>query len=66
MVAGRTQPAGTARQTSAQLATQTPARQPGLFKDAVVAILATIAKQERIRRSERAKAAIEVCSARGQ
>ena len=31
----------------------------GLFKDAVIAILATIAKQERIRRSERAKAAIQ-------
>jgi DNA invertase Pin-like site-specific DNA recombinase len=30
----------------------------GLFKDAVVAILATVAKQERIRRSERASAAI--------
>jgi DNA invertase Pin-like site-specific DNA recombinase len=31
----------------------------GLFKDAVIAILATIAKQERIRRSERATAAIQ-------
>ena len=31
----------------------------GLFKDAVVGILAVIAKQERIRRSERATAAIE-------
>ena len=31
----------------------------GLFKDAVIAILATIAKQERIRRGERAKAAIQ-------
>jgi DNA invertase Pin-like site-specific DNA recombinase len=31
----------------------------GLFRDAVIAILATIAKQERIRRSERAKAAIQ-------
>ena len=30
----------------------------GLFKDAVIAILAVIAKQERVRRSERAKAAI--------
>jgi DNA invertase Pin-like site-specific DNA recombinase len=30
----------------------------GLFKDAVIAILAVIAKQERIRRSERASAAI--------
>lgn len=30
----------------------------GIFKDAVLAILAVIAKQERVRRSERAKAAI--------
>ena len=30
----------------------------GLFKDAVIAILAVIAKQERLRRSERASAAI--------
>lgn len=30
----------------------------GLFKDAVIAILAVIAKQERIRRSERASAAV--------
>src|SRR6516225_3082814 len=30
----------------------------GIFRDAVLAILATIAKQERIRRSERASAAI--------
>lgn len=30
----------------------------GLFKDAVIAILAVIAKQERIRRSERASVAI--------
>ena len=30
----------------------------GLFRDAVIAILAVIAKQERIRRSERASAAI--------
>lgn len=30
----------------------------GLFKDAVIAILAVIAKQERVRRSERAQAAI--------
>ena len=37
----------------------------GLFKDAVVAILATIAKQERIRRSERAKAAIQKLRKRG-
>ena len=31
----------------------------GIFRDAVIAILATIAKQERIRRSERATAAIQ-------
>jgi DNA invertase Pin-like site-specific DNA recombinase len=37
----------------------------GLFKDAVVAILATIARQERIRRSERAKAAIQKLRRRG-
>ena len=37
----------------------------GLFKDAVIAILATIAKQERIRRSERAKAAIQRLRKRG-
>src|ERR1019366_2028466 len=30
----------------------------GLFRDAVLSILATIAKQERVRRSERASAAI--------
>jgi len=30
----------------------------GLFKDAVIAILAVIAKQERVRRSERAQAAV--------
>ena len=37
----------------------------GLFKDAVIAILATVAKQERIRRSERAKAAIQKLRRRG-
>jgi DNA invertase Pin-like site-specific DNA recombinase len=37
----------------------------GLFKDAVIAILATIAKQERIRRSERAKAAIQRLQRKG-
>ena len=36
----------------------------GLFKDAVIAILAVIAKQERVRRSERAKAAIEASHVR--
>jgi DNA invertase Pin-like site-specific DNA recombinase len=37
----------------------------GLFKDAVIAILAVIAKQERIRRSERARAAIQRLRRRG-
>jgi DNA invertase Pin-like site-specific DNA recombinase len=37
----------------------------GLFKDAVVGILAVIAKQERVRRSERAVAAIEKLRAKG-
>jgi len=37
----------------------------GLFKDAVIAILATVAKQERIRRSERAKAAIQRLQRKG-
>ena len=31
----------------------------GIFRDAIIGILAAIAKQERVRRSERAKAAIE-------
>jgi Resolvase, N terminal domain/Helix-turn-helix domain len=38
----------------------------GLFKDAVIAILATIAKQERVRRSERASAAIARLRRQGQ
>jgi DNA invertase Pin-like site-specific DNA recombinase len=38
----------------------------GLFKDAVIAILAVIAKQERIRRSERASAAIARLRRQGQ
>ena len=38
----------------------------GIFKDAVLAILAVIAKQERIRRSERAKAAISRLRRQGE
>ena len=38
----------------------------GLFRDAVIAILAVIAKQERIRRSERATAAIARLRRQGQ
>jgi DNA invertase Pin-like site-specific DNA recombinase len=37
----------------------------GIFKDAVIAIMATIAKQERIRISERTRAGIERARARG-
>lgn len=38
----------------------------GLFKDAVLAILAVIAKQERIRISERVKAGLEVAKSKGR
>jgi hypothetical protein len=38
----------------------------GVFKDAVIAIMATLAKQERIRRSERTKAALAIARARGK
>jgi len=38
----------------------------GLFKDAVIAILAVIAKQERVRRSERAQAAIARLRSQGK
>jgi DNA invertase Pin-like site-specific DNA recombinase len=38
----------------------------GIFKDAVIAILAVVAKQERIRRSERASAAIARLRRQGQ
>jgi DNA invertase Pin-like site-specific DNA recombinase len=37
----------------------------GIFKDAVISILATIAKQERIRISERVKAGVERARRRG-
>src|SRR5712664_3554889 len=38
----------------------------GIFKDAVISILATIAKQERIRISERVKAGLERARTRGK
>jgi DNA invertase Pin-like site-specific DNA recombinase len=38
----------------------------GIFKDAVLSILATIAKQERIRLSERTKAGLEQAARRGR
>ena len=38
----------------------------GIFKEAVIGILAVIAKQERVRRSERATAAIEKLRAQGR
>jgi DNA invertase Pin-like site-specific DNA recombinase len=38
----------------------------GIFKDAVVAIMATIAKQERVRRGERTKAGLAIARAKGR
>src|SRR6266850_1642362 len=38
----------------------------GIFKDAVISILATIAKQERVRLSERVKAGLERARTRGK
>jgi len=38
----------------------------GPFRDAVIAIMATLAKQERIRRSERTKAGLAIAKARGK
>jgi DNA invertase Pin-like site-specific DNA recombinase len=38
----------------------------GIFKDAVISILATIAKQERIRLSERTKAGLAIARAKGR
>jgi len=38
----------------------------GLFKDAIIAIIATIAKQERVRRSERTKAGLQKAKASGK
>jgi DNA invertase Pin-like site-specific DNA recombinase len=38
----------------------------GIFKDAVIAIMATLAKQERVRRAERTKAGLAVARAKGK
>jgi DNA invertase Pin-like site-specific DNA recombinase len=38
----------------------------GIFKDAVIAIVATVAKQERVRISQRVKAGLEVARAKGK
>jgi DNA invertase Pin-like site-specific DNA recombinase len=38
----------------------------GIFKDAVISILATVAKQERVRLSERTKAGLAIARARGK
>ena len=38
----------------------------GIFKDAVIAIIATVAKQERIRISQRVKAGLETARAKGK
>ena len=38
----------------------------GIFKDAVIAIIATVAKQERIRISERVRAGLETARAKGK
>jgi DNA invertase Pin-like site-specific DNA recombinase len=38
----------------------------GIFREAVISILATLAKQERVRRSERTKAGLAIARARGR
>jgi DNA invertase Pin-like site-specific DNA recombinase len=38
----------------------------GIFKDAVIAIIATVAKQERVRISQRVKAGLETARAKGK
>lgn len=38
----------------------------GIFRDAVIAIIATVAKQERVRLSQRVKAGLETARARGK
>jgi DNA invertase Pin-like site-specific DNA recombinase len=38
----------------------------GVFKDAIIAVLATLAKQERVRRSERTKAGLALARNRGK
>ncbi len=37
----------------------------GVFKDAILAILATLAKQERVKRSERTRAGLKIARAKG-
>src|SRR5262249_23622542 len=37
----------------------------GIFKDAIISIMATLAKQERVKRSERTKAGLALARARG-
>jgi DNA invertase Pin-like site-specific DNA recombinase len=38
----------------------------GIFKDAVIAIMATLAKQERVKRAERTKAGLAIARAKGK
>ena len=38
----------------------------GVFKDAIIAVMATLAKQERIKRSERTKAGLAIARTRGK
>jgi DNA invertase Pin-like site-specific DNA recombinase len=38
----------------------------GVFKDAIIAIMATLAKQERVKRSERTKAGLALAKAKGK
>ena len=38
----------------------------GVFKDAIIAVMATLAKQERIKRSERTKAGLAIARNRGK
>jgi DNA invertase Pin-like site-specific DNA recombinase len=38
----------------------------GIFREAVISIMATLAKQERVRRSERTKAGLAIARARGK
>jgi DNA invertase Pin-like site-specific DNA recombinase len=38
----------------------------GIFKDAVIAIIATVAKQERVRISQRVRAGLDLARAKGR
>jgi DNA invertase Pin-like site-specific DNA recombinase len=38
----------------------------GIFKEAVISIMATLAKQERVRRSERTRAGLAIARSRGK